>query len=125
MTFEFEVNNTCLKEFLIAVFDIILHTRGGFAPSGLDANRLFYTDNQYRLLYNPGELNFLIGKRDFLLKNFKIFNLYLYKFAILWYYNIATYILIEINSSLRFAKGVRFDNHTWLIFIYVWCAWQH
>ena len=66
MTFEFEVNNTCLKEALIAAFDIILHTRGGFSQSDLDANKLFYTDNQYRLLDDPGELNFLIGKRDFI-----------------------------------------------------------
>ena len=47
-------------------FNIFSQTRDSFAQSDLDANRLFYTDNQYRNFVNPKGRYLLIRKRDFI-----------------------------------------------------------
>lgn len=65
MSFEFEVHNENIEESLTAVFDILQQSKYGLTENDMQSNKVFYTDNQYRLLDDVHELNFLIGWRTF------------------------------------------------------------
>ncbi len=66
MTFEFEVSNINLKDSLQAVFNVIFTAKHGLTEDDMQSSKVFYTDNQYRLLDDVRELNFLIGWRCFI-----------------------------------------------------------
>lgn len=65
MSFEFEVYNENIEESLTAVFDILQQAKYGLTENDMQSSKVFYTDNQYRLLDDVRELNFLIGWRTF------------------------------------------------------------
>lgn len=66
MTFEFDVKNENLVQSLTAVFEVISRAKYDLTDNDLQSNITFYTDNQYRLLDDVRELNFLIGWRGFI-----------------------------------------------------------
>lgn len=66
MTFEYEVKNTDLEQSLNAAFEVISQVKAAVTDEDLKANIVFYTDNQYRILDDVRELNFLIGHRNFI-----------------------------------------------------------
>lgn len=65
MTFEFEVKNTNLNQSLKSAFGVISRAKGALKCEDLETSILFYSENQYRLLDDSRELNFLIGYRSF------------------------------------------------------------
>lgn len=65
MSFEFEVYNENIEESLTAVFDILQQAKYRLTENDMQSSKVFYTDNQYRLLDDVRELNFLIGWRTF------------------------------------------------------------
>lgn len=66
MVFEFEVSNSKLIDSLNAAFDVLSNAKNELTKVDIDSNILFYTENQYRLLDDARELNFLIGWRSFI-----------------------------------------------------------
>ncbi len=50
----------------MAAFEVISSAKNTLNGEDLQSNIVFYTDNQYRLLDDVRELNFLIGWRDFI-----------------------------------------------------------
>ena len=59
-------SNINLKDSLQAVFNVIFTAKHGLTEDDMQSSKVFYTDNQYRLLDDVRELNFLIGWRCFI-----------------------------------------------------------
>ena len=66
MTFEYEVKNSNIEQSLKAAFEVIEQVKASVTEEDIKANIVFYTDNQYRMLDDVRELNFLIGCRSFI-----------------------------------------------------------
>lgn len=66
MTFEFDTACENLKQSLKAAFEVIAKAKRKLTKEDMQSSIVFYTDNQYRLLDDVRELNFLIGWRDFI-----------------------------------------------------------
>lgn len=66
MTFEYEVKNIDLVDSLLSVFNVLAEEKNNLSQADIESNIIFYSENQYRLLDNVRELNFLIGWRGFI-----------------------------------------------------------
>lgn len=66
MTFEYEVKNFDLIHSLRSSFCVLAKTKNHLTQADIESNAVFYSENQYRLLDNVQELNFLIGWRGFI-----------------------------------------------------------
>ena len=65
MTFEYEVKNSALADSLRLSFCVLAKVKNNLTQADIESNTIFYSENQYRLLDNVRELNFLIGWRGF------------------------------------------------------------
>ncbi|MBQ2614706.1 MAG: insulinase family protein [Clostridia bacterium] len=68
MTFEYSVIAENLSKSLWHTFEILTQAKNNLTDIDLQRNIMFYTENQYRLLDDAQELNFLIGWRAFIEK---------------------------------------------------------
>lgn len=66
MTFEYEVKNIDLVDSLVSAFYVFEEAKNNLTRADVESNIIFYTENQYRLLDDVRELNFLIGWRGFI-----------------------------------------------------------
>ena len=66
MTFEYEVKNIDLVDSLLSAFYVFEEVKNNLTRADIESNIIFYTENQYRLLADVRELNFLIGWRGFI-----------------------------------------------------------
>lgn len=66
MTFEYEVKTINLIDSIKSAFCVLSKAKNNLTQKDVDSNVIFYTENQYRILDDVRELNFLIGWRGFI-----------------------------------------------------------